>query len=278
MNTFLISYEVPIRLGVFAACLGLMSTWEVLAPRRELQIDKTLRWKNNLLLTLLNSLLIRMVFPAAAVGAAAFAGERGIGLFNIAPLPLPAGILLSVLALDFALYLQHRLFHAVPLLWRLHRMHHADLDVDVTTGTRFHPLEVLLSMLIKFAVILLAGLPALGVLIFEIVLNSASMFNHGNVRVRQDIERIARSIVVTPDMHRVHHSIDRAETNSNFGFCLSWWDRILGTYKAQPASGHQAMTLGIDQFRSPRDLRLDRMLLQPLAAGTRSGEPLQAGR
>ena len=176
--------------------------------------------------------------------------------------------MLSVLALDLAIYLQHLMFHAVPLFWRLHRVHHADLDFDVTTGARFHPVEIVLSMLIKFAVILALGPPALAVLLFEVLLNATSMFNHGNVRLPARVDRVLRWLVVTPDMHRVHHSVDPRETNSNFGFNVPWWDRLFGTYRAQPQAGHDAMTIGIEQFRVPRELWLDRMLLQPFRADT----------
>jgi len=206
---------------------------------------------------------VRAALPLAAVGVAAFASERGMGLFNLFHVAHPLAILLSVLALDFALYLQHLMFHAVPLFWRLHRMHHADLDFDVTTGARFHPIEIILSMLIKFAVILALGPPAVAVLVFEILLNASSMFNHGNVRIPAAIDRVLRWAVVTPDMHRVHHSINPRETNSNFGFSLPWWDHLFGSYRAEPQAGHEAMTIGIAQFRSARELRLDRMLLQP---------------
>jgi sterol desaturase/sphingolipid hydroxylase (fatty acid hydroxylase superfamily) len=194
---------------------------------------------------------------------AALAAERGMGLLNLFHVPHPLAILLSVLALDLAIYLQHLMFHAVPLFWRLHRVHHADLDFDVTTGARFHPIEIGLSMLIKFAVILALGPPAVAVLVFEMLLNASSMFNHGNVRFPAAIDRVLRRVVVTPDMHRVHHSIDPRETNSNFGFSLPWWDRLFGTYRAEPQAGHEAMTIGIDRFRAPRELWLDRMLLQP---------------
>ena len=177
--------------------------------------------------------------------------------------PTWVAIALSVLLLDLAIYGQHVMFHAVPALWRLHRMHHADLDFDVTTGARFHPIEILLSLGIKLAVVAALGAPALGVLIFEVILNATSMFNHGNVRMAPRLDRVLRCFVVTPDMHRVHHSVIPRETNSNFGFSLPWWDRLLGTYRAQPAAGHQGMTIGIEQFRAPRDQRLDRMLAQP---------------
>ena len=167
------------------------------------------------------------------------------------------------MALDLAIYLQHVLFHAVPALWRLHRMHHADLEFDVTTGARFHPIEILLSMGIKLGVVAALGAPAIAVLIFEVLLNATSMFNHSNVRMPVWIDRVLRWIVVTPDMHRVHHSIVARETNSNFGFNLPWWDRLFGTYRDQPAAGHEAMTIGIEQFREPAEQRLDRMLTQP---------------
>jgi len=212
---------------------------------------------------MVNVVLVRAALPVAAVGVAAFAAERGMGLFNLFHAPDLLAIPLSVLALDLAIYLQHRMFHAIPLFWRLHRVHHADLDFDVTTGARFHPIEIGLSMLIRFAVILALGPPAVAVLVFEVLVNASSMFNHGNVRIPAAIDRVLRWVVVTPDMHRVHHSIDPRETNSNFGFSLPWWDRLFGTYRAEPRAGHEAMTIGIAQFRSPHELRLDRMLLQP---------------
>ena len=171
---------------------------------------------------------------------------------------------------DLAIYLQHVMVHAVPALWRLHRMHHSDLDFDVTTGARFHPVEILLSMAIKLALVAALGPPAIAVLIFEVALNGSSMFNHANLRLPGALDRCLRWIVVTPDMHRVHHSIVPFETNSNFGFCLPWWDRLFGTYRDQPGAGHVGMTIGIEEFRDPREQRLDRMLTQPVrgAAGT----------
>lgn len=263
MDTFLLGHEPTVRLGVFLGIFAIMAAWELAAPRRTLRVRKALRWTHNLALTILNSILVRVALPVATIGVAAFAAERGTGLFNLYHVPHLLTILLSVLALDLAIYLQHLMFHAVPLFWRLHRVHHADLDFDVTTGARFHPIEIGLSMLIRVAVILALGPPALAVLIFEILLNASSMFNHGNVRIPAAIDRVLRWAVVTPDMHRVHHSIYPRETNSNFGFSLSWWDHLFGTYRAEPQAGHQAMTIGIEQFRSPRELWLDRMLLQP---------------
>jgi sterol desaturase/sphingolipid hydroxylase (fatty acid hydroxylase superfamily) len=184
-------------------------------------------------------------------------------LFPALDLPRWASVLLAVMALDLANYLQHVLFHAVPALWRLHRVHHADLEVDVTTGTRFHPIEIHLSVELKLGVVAALGVPAVAVLAFELLLNATSMFNHGNLRVPTRIDRVLRWAVVTPDMHRVHHSIAAREANSNFGFNLPWWDRLFGTYRVQPAVGHETMTIGIERFREPTGQRLDRMLTQP---------------
>jgi sterol desaturase/sphingolipid hydroxylase (fatty acid hydroxylase superfamily) len=263
MATLLLRHEPAVRLGIFLGIFTIIAAWELATPRRTLRVRKARRWTHNLALTVLNTVLVRAALPVAAIGVAAFATERGIGLFNLFDLQHLLAILLSVLALDLAIYLQHRMFHAVPLLWRLHRVHHADLDFDVTTGARFHPIEIGLSMLIRFAVILALGPPAVAVMLFEVLVNASSMFNHGNVRIPAAIDRVLRWVVVSPDMHRVHHSIDPLETNSNFGFSLPWWDRLFGTYRTEPQAGHEAMTIGIAQFRSPRELRLDRMLLQP---------------
>jgi sterol desaturase/sphingolipid hydroxylase (fatty acid hydroxylase superfamily) len=241
-----------------------MALWEVLAPRRPQVIGRLRRWPNNLGLVVIDTLIVRLLFPLAGVGMAFLAASRGWGLFNIVPLPAWLAIPAGVLLLDLTIYGQHVTFHAVPLLWRLHRMHHADLEFDVTTGLRFHPGEILLSMAIKLAAVVALGASPLAVFIFEILLNATSLFNHGNVRLPLGLDRILRFIVVTPDMHRVHHSIDRRETDSNFGFNVPWWDRLFGTYRAQPTLGHERMTIGIPAFRDPRELRLDRMLGQPL--------------
>jgi len=263
MRDPLFAYEPLIRLGTFAGVFVAMAIWELFTPRRPQAIGRNWRWPNNLGVVAVDVLLVRILLPITAVGLALFAEARGIGLFNMIAPPMWVSIPASVILLDLAIYLQHVLFHAVPALWRLHRMHHADLEFDVTTGLRFHPVEILLSTGIKLAVVAALGTPAAAVLIFEVLLNATSMFNHSNVRIAPQIDRILRWFVVTPDMHRVHHSILRRETNSNFGFNLTWWDRLLGTYRAQPAAGHDAMTIGIEQFRDPRELGLDRMLLQP---------------
>ncbi len=268
MLELLIKYEAPLRFGLFASVFAAMAVWEIVAPRRALSLPKTKRWLANVGILIINSVLIRAVAPAAAVGLALLAEQRGIGLLHSVDWPLPLEITLAVIALDLAIYFQHVTFHAVPLLWRLHRVHHADLDFDVTTGTRFHPIEMLLSMAIKAAAIFVIGAPAVAVLIFEIVLNLTSMFNHSNIRIPEPMDTFLRIFLVTPDMHRVHHSIERAETNSNFGFNLPWWDRLFGTYRPEPAAGHERMAIGVQQFRTPRDLRLDRILLQPFRDDT----------
>ena len=258
------STEISIRLGFFFGILCLVALWEALMPRRERSVSRWVRWPNNLGIVVLNSLLLRILIPLAAIELAVISADRGWGLLNAIELPWWLAIIIAVLVLDLAIYLQHVMFHAVPALWRLHRMHHADLDFDVTTGARFHPVEILLSMVIKMAVVVALGPPAVAVLIFEVLLNATSMFNHGNIRMPTGLDRVLRLVVVTPDMHRVHHSIIARETNSNFGFSFPWWDRLLGTYRAQPAEGHTGMTIGIEQFRAPRELWLDRMLIQPL--------------
>lgn len=267
-NEILIDHEAWIRVGVFVCVFVAMALWEIIAPRRILVMSKATRWVNNLGILVLNSLVVRAIFPAAAVGVAIFADERGIGLLHLTALSEVTKVALAIVALDLIIYFQHVLFHAVPFLWRLHRVHHADLDFDVTTGTRFHPVEILLSMALKTGAILFIGTPVLAVLLFEIILNASSMFNHSNIRIPMRIERVLRWVLVTPDMHRVHHSVDALEHNSNFGFNFPWWDRLLGSYRAQPAAGHADMVIGIEQFRSPRDLWLDQVLLEPFR-----GEP-----
>ncbi|BAV34975.1 sterol desaturase [Sulfuricaulis limicola] len=249
----LLQNETVIRLTAFFGMLVIVAGAEILFPRRRLTVSKLRRWASNLGIVFLNSALVRLLLPATAAGFAAFAANRGWGVFNyFSEAPVWFAIIASVVILDFAIYLQHVMFHAVPALWRLHRMHHADLDFDVTTGARFHPIEILLSMLIKFAVIAVVGAPVAAVIIFEVLLNATSMFNHGNLRLPPAFDRVLRQFIVTPDMHRVHHSIEDYETNSNFGFNLSLWDRLFGTYKAQPDAGHEAMTIGIRDFREPK--------------------------
>jgi sterol desaturase/sphingolipid hydroxylase (fatty acid hydroxylase superfamily) len=259
-----LAHEPAIRLGFFLGVFVLIALWEVLAPRRTLLVSKMYRWSSNLALVILNSAILRLLFPAAAVGVAAFCAARGWGLLNLYTLPFWLAVPLAVVVMDFAIWVQHVMVHAVPILWRLHRVHHADLDYDVTTGARFHPLEIVLSMLIKFAVIAVLGPPVVAVIVFEVVLNATSMFNHGNIGLPERVDRVLRWFVVTPDMHRVHHSVEADECNSNFGFSLPWWDRLFGTYRAQPRAGQAAMTIGIRDHTDPREVdRLDGMLLLP---------------
>jgi sterol desaturase/sphingolipid hydroxylase (fatty acid hydroxylase superfamily) len=270
--------EPLIRLGCFAGVFVLLAAWEALAPRRSQAIGRGWRWPNNLGVVVVDTLVLRVLFPTAAVGFTLVCEHHRWGALNNISLPFWAKCLVAVLALDLVLYAQHVTFHAVPVLWRLHRMHHADLEFDVTTGVRFHPVEIGLSMLIKFAAVALLGAPALAMLIFEVVLNATAMFSHSNVRLPEPIDRVLRWMVVTPDMHRVHHSTERRETDSNFGFNLPWWDRLFGTYRAQPEAGHENMQLGLSVFRDRGDLRLDRMLIQPFrrAGGREQAQPRQA--
>jgi len=259
----ILTYEGAIRLIFFIGVLIAMASWEILAPRRILNTPKGLRWYSNLGLVFLDTLALRVFLPIQAVGIAEIAQHRGWGLLNHLSFPSALEIVIGVVLLDFIIYLQHALFHFLPLFWRLHRIHHTDLDFDVTTGVRFHPIEILLSMGIKMATIVVLGPSPAAVIVFEIVLNATSMFNHGNVRLPVSIDRVLRLFVVTPEMHRVHHSVLIREFNSNFGFSLPWWDRILGTYRAQPERGHEAMTIGLSQFRESKSLTLPWLLILP---------------
>ena len=258
MNT-----ELLIRLSAFIGVLTLMACWEFFAPRRRMSTGKVSRWTVNLSIVALDSVVIRLLFVAGAVSAALLAAERGWGVLNQVSGPLWLEFLLAVVAFDFLLYLQHVMFHAFPLFWRFHMMHHADLDCDVTTGLRFHPVEVALSMGIKLGAVVLIGPAPAAVLVFEVVLNATSMFNHSNVWISPAVDRAIRYVLVTPDMHRIHHSTLPAETNSNFGFNLSWWDLLLGTYRTEPKEGQNGMVIGLEQFRDPQRLKLMGSLLLP---------------
>jgi sterol desaturase/sphingolipid hydroxylase (fatty acid hydroxylase superfamily) len=264
MQGTILASEPLIRLGFFAGVLAIMALWELVAPRRDQEIGRAWRWPNNLGIVVVDTVVVRLLFPTAAVGFALICEAREWGILNLLEFPVWMEVVVAVILLDLAIYVQHVVFHAVPTLWRLHRMHHADLEIDVTTGVRFHPLEIVLSMLIKFAVVGALGASAVAVLLFEVLLNATSMFSHSNVRIPERLDRVLRWLVVTPDMHRVHHSIERRETDSNFGFNLPWWDRLFGTYRPQPRAGHEGMTIGLPVFRDRGELRLDRMLLQPL--------------
>lgn len=276
MDALLLSHEPVVRAAAFFVILLAMAAAEIASPRRRREIPRVLRWTNNLALVALDTAILRLLFPVLAVGLAGIAQARGFGLFNMVEAPPWLAILASIVLLDLVVYLQHVLFHAVPGLWRLHRVHHADLEIDVTTGLRFHPIEILLSMAIKLAAVAALGAPPVAVLLFEVILNGMAMFNHANVKLPERVDRALRLVLVTPDMHRVHHSIVPAETNSNYGFNLSWWDRLLGTYRPQPVAGHEGMTIGIELFRERRELWLDRMLTQPFR-GPASGHALDPG-
>jgi sterol desaturase/sphingolipid hydroxylase (fatty acid hydroxylase superfamily) len=257
------SLEMTIRTGSFLGIFALVALWEILAPRRPLTTIKARRWSANLVILALNPLAVRLVFPILPVGMALLATERDWGLLNHVALPYWLQVVIGVIVLDFSIYLQHLLHHALPTLWRLHMVHHADLDLDVTTGLRFHPIEILVSMGVKLTTVATFGAPAVAVLIFEVALNATSMFNHGNIRIPLGVDRVLRLFVVTPDMHRVHHSVIIRETNSNYGFNLPWWDWLFGTYKDQPTKGHEGMTIGLAQFRDAKVLTLPYLLLLP---------------
>jgi sterol desaturase/sphingolipid hydroxylase (fatty acid hydroxylase superfamily) len=264
IEDFVLQREAMVRLGFFAFVFITMLAWELLAPRRNLSISRSLRWLNNLGLFALNSVVLRLLFPAAAVGIALSVADKGWGLFNLLALPFWFEVPAAVLLLDLAIYLQHILMHRVPLLWRLHRVHHADLDIDLTTGSRFHTIEIIVSMLIKWVVILLLGPALIAVLVFEVLLNGMAIFNHANVSLPPAVERVVRYLLVTPDMHRVHHSIVKREINSNYGFNLSIWDRMFSTYIDQPEMGHDNMTIGIAEFRDAKQVdQLPGMLALP---------------
>ncbi|MCS6877069.1 MAG: sterol desaturase family protein [Geminicoccaceae bacterium] len=278
MDAFLLAHEPILRLGSFFVVLLAMAAAEVVSPRRRREIPRLLRWANNLALVALDTAILRLGLPVLAVGAALWAESARAGLFHLLDPPRWLAIAATVVVLDLLVYAQHRLFHAVPVLWRVHRVHHADLEFDVTTGVRFHPIEILLSMLLKTAAVVALGAPPEAVVLFEIVLNAMALFTHSNVKLPERVEALLRLVVVTPDMHRVHHSVRPIETDSNFGFNLSLWDRFFGTYRPAPFGGHEGMIIGIELFREPRELWLDRMLTQPFrGAASGRGRRIERG-
>lgn len=265
-NEWALGHEPAVRLGAFFGMFALMAIWEAVAPRRARLLPRRVRWLHNLGLVLVNSLILRLLFPVAAVGFALLAAERGWGLLNAFGVPFWWAVALSVVALDLIIYLQHVMFHAVPLLWRLHRVHHADADIDVSTGARFHPIEILLSMLIKFAAIAVLGVPAAAVLVFEVLLNATAMFNHANLRLPVRVDRLLRRMLVTPEMHRIHHSMEADEANSNFGFNLPWWDRLFGTYRERARLPQESMAIGVKGLTgSDAAVKLTGLLALPFA-------------
>jgi sterol desaturase/sphingolipid hydroxylase (fatty acid hydroxylase superfamily) len=256
--------EVALRISFFLGVLVVIALWELFAPRRSNIHSRWTRWPSNLGIMALNTTMLRLLSPIAAITIATTASTNNWGIFNLLKLPLWFEVALAIVLLDAAIYFQHRLFHAIPILWKSHRMHHTDIDFDVSTGGRFHPIEIILSMLIKLLAVFLLGASAIAVIFFEILLNATSMFNHGNIRLPIAVDGALRLFIVTPDMHRVHHSVITSETNSNFGFNLPWWDHLFGTYLAQPEEGHKGMSIGTNSFRKTIDHRLDKMLMQPL--------------
>lgn len=255
--------EATIRLGAFLGALFVLALLEGAAPRRTLTVPKAARWATNLGIVTLDTLVVRFLFPVLPVGFALLCSREGWGLLNAYPVPHGAAVFIGVVLFDLFIYVQHVLFHHLPALWRLHMIHHADLDFDLTTGIRFHPLEIVLSMGIKLGLVYLFGPPAVSVILFEIILNATAMFSHSNLRLPPGIDGFLRLLVVTPDMHRVHHSVVIRERNSNFGFNLSVWDRLFGTYRPQPERGHEGMTIGLANFRDPSRLGLLQLLILP---------------
>jgi len=257
--------ETLFRVIIFAAIFLIMALAEHASPRKTLQLGRQ-RWSANFAILALDILIVRLLLPAGAIGAAWWANSHDVGLFNYLDWHDGISVIMAVVLLDLAIYGQHVLFHAVPLLWRLHMVHHADRDIDVSTGLRFHPFEILLSMLIKISLVVLLGAPVLAVLIFEIVLNAMAMFNHANVRLPFNCDALLRWLVVTPDVHRIHHSILKHETNSNYGFNLVLWDRLFGTYRAQPQYGHDGMIIGLEHLQDAPTHRLLTMLRLPFGS------------
>lgn len=263
MDTAVLASEPFLRLGAFVGVLAVLAAWEALAPYQALRQSRARRWSGNIGLVAVSTILIRFAAPFAPVGAALMAHDQGIGLFNMRAAPAWLAFVASFLALDILIYAQHRALHAIPLLWPLHRVHHSDLELDATTGLRFHPMEIILSLALKIGAVFLLGAPLLAVVAFEIVLNATSLFTHANVRMPAALERTLRLFIVTPLMHRGHHSSVRAEANSNYGFSFSWWDRVFGSYLAAPSAGYSHMTVGTEGFCDPSESRLDRLLGQP---------------
>ncbi len=259
--------EQTVRLVAFVGVFAVMVVWEAASPRRTLRDRRATRWVTNLGIVVINSLTVRLLVPLAAVGTAAYAAEHGYGLLNVFQLPGWLAGLIAFVVLDFTIWLQHVAVHKIGVLWRLHRMHHADIDFDVSTGLRFHPVEILLSMAWKMLVVLVIGAPPAAVVVFEVVLNAMAMFNHGNVRLPAALDAVLRLVVVTPDFHRVHHSTIHRETDSNYGFNLSLWDRLFRTYVAEPENGHLDMQIGLPDYRTTAPSGLLWCLMLPFANG-----------
>ncbi len=260
---FITGNEGLVRASVFVTLFGILALSEWFRPRRPLTNKKSARWFTNWTIVVLDSLLVRLIFPVVAVGTALWATSNGYGLFNWLNMPFLPAAIISFIVLDFAIWLSHVASHKIPIFWKIHRMHHSDVDFDVSTALRFHPIEIVLSMLFKMAIVVAIGAPAISVILFEIVLNGAAMFNHSNLKLPLPVDRVVRLIFVTPDMHRVHHSIIHNETDSNYGFNFSFWDRLFGTYTDQPSKGHDDMTIGLPEWQNKNPTRLDWTLMVP---------------
>lgn len=255
--------DLAIRLGVFLGVFVLMALWERRAPMRALVASRPRRWTTNWTISIGDAVMVRLLFGAAAIGAAADAAAGGWGLFNALAWPAWLEVAIAFVVFDFAIWLQHLVFHKVPVLWRVHRVHHADRDIDVTTGIRFHPIEIALSMAVKIGLVYLLGAPVVAVILFEVVLSGLAMFNHSNIDLGARLDGWLRRMIVTPDMHRVHHSVHRREHDANYGFNLSVWDRLFRTYVAEPEGGHRGMTIGLGRHQDDRPTRLGWSLAFP---------------
>ena len=253
--------EIELRLTFFFGVLAIIALWELATPKRNLQIGRNIRWFRNISLVIISSIAARLILPFTAASVAVYAEQKQIGLLNLLPVPLWLAVLFSIILLDLIVYAQHLASHHVPIFWRLHKIHHIDQDIDVTTGARFHPFEIIISTLVKCVAVLLFGVSFIAVVLFEIILNATAMFNHGNINLPEKLDKWLRLIIVTPDMHRVHHSTIPTETNSNFGFNLPWWDRLFGTYQEQPQKGHLRMKIGLKEYQDADKTGLLNLLL-----------------
>ena len=263
MNGIDFTSEPVIRLSVFILLLAFLALLENISPRRKPRYSKGSRWISNFGISTLNSTTVALILPIVGAGAALLADERNWGLFNRLDTPALFSIPLYIIAFDLTIYVQHRLFHKFKPLWRLHRIHHTDLDYDVSTGVRFHPLSIFISAGIKLGLILALGPPAIAVIVSEIVLNATSMFNHSNIKLPHRLDAALRYLIVTPDMHRIHHSVIAQEHNRNFGFNFPWWDKIFNTYKDQPSKGQDAIDIGISGYEEDVSIGILPLLIQP---------------
>ncbi len=247
-NEYIIANEPIIRLSFFVSILLLMSLFEYIIPKKELLLSKFKRWSNNISIIVVNSFLLKFIFASSIITISIYTTENKIGLLNLFEISFFFSVILSIILLDLIIYFQHRLFHKIDFFWKFHKVHHSDMDFDVTTGLRFHPIEIIISMLIKMISVFIIGVPIIAIVIFEIILSSLSMFNHSNIKLPAILDKRLRYFIVTPDMHRIHHSIHNEELNSNYGFNISLWDRIFSSYTNKPKNGYEKMTIGLKEF------------------------------